>query len=148
MVLEGKIAASQDFYQAQVSLAFLGKYSCNLSFFKSFTNRWFGNCEVEVAGVSGSTLDSAMIAIAPKSRVLKEYYPVITALSIYLDALLPSKAQQWVQHGDPESFHRLLATTLVATGTPLEDLPKFPFSPPACSQSEVHVYSSVVNARF
>jgi hypothetical protein len=84
-----------------------------------------------------------MTAITPTSRVLKEYYPVITTLSIYLDALLPSKAQQWTQHGHPESFHRLLATTLVATDNPLEDLPKFPFYPPTCSQSEVRVYPSV-----
>jgi hypothetical protein len=81
-----------------------------------------------------------MTAIAPKSRVLKEYYSFVITLSTYLDALLPSKAQQWTQHDDPESFRHLLTTTLVGTEIQLTELPTFLFFPPAFSQSEARVF--------
>jgi len=81
-----------------------------------------------------------MTTVTSRSRVLEAYYPIITTLSTYLDALLPSKAQQWTQHEDPDSFRRLLTTTIVATESPLEEIPKFDFYPPACSQSDVCVF--------
>lgn len=77
-----------------------------------------------------------MTAVAPKSRVLREYYRTVTTLSDYLDALIPSRPHQWVQPEDPESFRRLLSTTQVGTEKAFNEIPQLPFYLPICPQDE------------
>ncbi|KAG9046271.1 hypothetical protein FS842_000962, partial [Serendipita sp. 407] len=89
---------------------------------------------------SGRDLNSAMDASSasgPKTSLLKQYYPYIFTLNHYLNVLIPSKQHDLAVDDDPETYRTLLATSFVATHTPIKDIPKFPYFLPQCSQSEL-----------
>ncbi|KAG8846244.1 hypothetical protein FRB91_000995, partial [Serendipita sp. 411] len=79
----------------------------------------------------------ASSASGPKTSLLKQYYPYIFTLNRYLNVLIPSKQHDLAVDDDPETYRTLLATSFVATHTPIKDIPKFPYFLPQCSQSEL-----------